>query len=164
MDSIERLLGSPYTTELGNSLYDMKSNEKRDIFCKLVLNFKNTFLTGTSIYTLHSLTYMIHILQSLFRNEGDSAQNILLLGSFVSLCQDYVSFAQSEGIHRWSDGDKESGPRYTLVGHEKLEYLNAHGDILPLAMEYGFEEIVSKGGNIPSFLQSQLNDINLRYF
>lgn len=164
MDNVERLLGSPITTELSNSIYDLKSNEKRDIFCKLFLNFKNTFSSGTSIYTLHSLIYMTYILQSLFRDEGNTAQNILLLDSFVSLCQDYISFAQSEGIQQWSDNRIDSGAKYTLVGQDRLEYLNAHGDLLPLAMEYGFEEIVSKGGNIPTFLQSQLLDINLRYF
>jgi hypothetical protein len=160
---VDQLLNSPYTQEVADSIYLLSSNEKQSLFYGLLNNLKNTYRTGTSIYTLHSIVYLTHILQSKFRKDSNDEENTFLLSVYVEKCLEYISFAQSESIQFATDLTDESS-RYHLVGVENLEKLLAHGDILPLALEYGYEEIRKKGGQIPEYLERQLTEINMRYF
>ncbi len=140
-----------------NSFYAMADDEQFAAFHELLENFENTYRDGTSVQTLHTITYLIYILQSKFRKYGDTSENKSLLGRFFENVFKYRNFALSE-----------SAP-YQLRGLEESKDLLVHGDNLGLALEYGFDEIQIhlKDCALEPFQKNVVDDllyINYRYF
>jgi hypothetical protein len=161
---VNELLHLPVDEELIIRIYNLTNTNKKILFYDLLSNFKKTFESGTSLYTLHSLMYMIYILQFKFRAQQSTPENLIMTSHFVDLCRGYVSFANSESIQFGADEDSIS---YVLVAAQEMESLEAHGDNLYFAIEYGFSEIRKVSGDpqiLPDVLERQLKEINGRYF
>lgn len=140
-----------------NSFYAMADDEQFAAFDELLKNFENTYRNGTSVQTLHTITFLIYILQSRFRKYGYTSENKSLLARFFENVFQYRDFALSE-----------SAP-YQLRGLEQSEDLLVHGDNLGLALEYGFDEIQIhlKDCKLEPIKKNVVDDllyINYRYF
>lgn len=152
-----RYLNMPMDEANCNTFFDMTDDEQNTAFDELLNNFHDTYKNGTSVQTLHTINFLVFILQSRYRKYGDIIQNRSLLSRFFENVVQYRDFALLENAP------------FELRGVEESKDLLVHGDNLGLALEYGFDEIQVhlKDATLEHVQRNVVADllyINYRYF
>lgn len=158
MDATD-ILYIPNDERVNRIIINMSYSEKIYTLESLLKNFKSTYKNGTTYFTLLSVSFMISILSDIvnkcYQNEDTSAY----FASMNSILLDYISFAEKENIC----------PRKSFDEQSNLRKLLPHGDILPMALEYGYTNLIENiiypaDYEIAQRIMDTLNKINGKYF
>lgn len=158
MDAID-ILYIPNDDRMNRIIINMTYSEKIYTFESLLKNFKNTYKNGTTYFTLLSISFMISILSDIVNKCYQNKETSAYFGSMNNILLDYISIAEKEDIC----------PRKSFDELSKLGKLFPHGDILPMALEYGYTNLIENiifpvDHEITKRIMDTLNKINGKYF
>lgn len=153
------LLNIPNDEKVSKILINMSHSEKVCTFNNLLNNFKNTYKNGTTYFTLLTLSHLLCILNIIVEKRYHTFETKMQFRMFNHICVKYIDFAKNEILN------------YANIVDElkRIQKLFPHADILPLAIEYCYPNLVEylkceSDENQMQYIQEYLQKINSRYF